>query len=241
MSLLVTGLSINLLSLQAQEPPQNSTSPIPSTQVTLTSAESEDTPEEKPNVNELLQNSTVFTNSIGMVLKKAGSLWIAAYETTQQEYQDVIGQNPSTFAGEDRPVDTVSWQDAVKFCSKLTEKEAVEEMLPDGYVYQLPTQSQWEAQVKGVPLSDAVTNSGQRRSGTSPVGSLNPNAAGIYDVRGNVAEWCDDSWDQSFRVLRGGSWEDWIEVNLRTDFRIFIEPTARKNTYGFRCVLVPGS
>jgi formylglycine-generating enzyme required for sulfatase activity len=71
------------------------------------------------------------------------------------------------------------------------------------------------------------------------VGSLAPSPGGLYDLRGNVAEWCADPADGTFRVLRGGSWADWIEVNLRPEFRVYAAPTEAKNTYGFRCVLVP--
>jgi formylglycine-generating enzyme required for sulfatase activity len=69
------------------------------------------------------------------------------------------------------------------------------------------------------------------------VGSLSPKN-GIYDLRGNVSEWCADPSGGPYRVLRGGSWEDWIEINLRLEFRVMVSPEDAKNTYGFRCVLV---
>lgn len=197
--------------------------------------------EEKPDVNEIIKSSTTFTNSIGMVLKKTGSgLWVSAYETTQTEFQEVMRSNPSAFSGGKRPVDSVSWQAATRFCSKLTEHEKGQEMLPDGYHYVLPTQAQWARLAGGVSLANAVTGSGTRRSSTAQVGSLSPSGDGLYDLRGNVAEWCADPADGAFRVLRGGSWADWVEVNLRPEFRIYAAPSEAKNTYGFRCVLTKG-
>jgi len=192
----------------------------------------------KPDVNELIRTATRFTNHVGMVLVKAGSLWVSEYEVTQKVYQEIIGSNPSVTRGEDHPVDSVSWNAAVQFCERLTASEYEHEMLPDGYEYRLPTQAQWEMLAAGVGLDQAVTSSRVTRSGTAPVGTLAPSAAGVYDLRGNVAEWCADPSDQAFRVLRGGSWRDWIEVNLRPEFRIFAPPTEAKDTYGFRCVLV---
>ena len=83
-----------------------------------------------------------------------------------------------------------------------------------------------------------MTSSSRQRSGTARVGTLPPSGAGLYDLRGNVAEWCSDPRDGAYRVLRGGSWADWIEVNLRSDFRIMVAPQDAKNTFGFRCILV---
>ena len=228
---LMLGLSTFLLAAQPQPP-----------------AETGPTPEEKPDINEIIKTSTVFTNSVGTVMKKTGSgLWVSVYETTQKEYQEVTDSNPSAFSGPKRPVDSVSWLDASGYCKRLTQHEKAEEMLPEGYIYTLPTQAQWESLAKGIPLSHAVTGSGSRRSATANVGSLSASSAGLYDLRGNVAEWCDDSAGglfpsaNSFRVLRGGSWADWIEVNLRIDFRVMVAPDDAKNTYGFRCVLIKGS
>ena len=195
--------------------------------------------EKKPDINEIIQSNDTFTNSVGTVLQKISSgLWISVYETTQKEYKNVTGSNPSSFRGDKRPVDSVSWQSASAFCSTLTDHEKARDMLPDGYRYALPSQAQWEQQAKGVPLANAVTSTTRQCSGTSDVGSLPPNGSGLYDVRGNVAEWCADPGDGAYRVLRGGSWTEWIEVNLRTDFRVMVAPNATQNTYGFRVSLV---
>jgi formylglycine-generating enzyme required for sulfatase activity len=195
--------------------------------------------EDKPDINEIIKTSNAFTNGVGMVLKKiSNGLWISAYETTQKQYGEVIGANPSSFRGDKRPVDSVSWQSALAFCKQLTDHEKAEGMLPEGYRYALLSQDQWEKQARTVPLANAVNSSSRERSGTADVGSLPPNGSGLYDLRGNVAEWCADPSDGAYRVLRGGSWQDWIDINLRTEFRVMVLPTDAENTYGFRCSLV---
>ena len=184
----------------------------------------------------------LFTNSVGMELVKIqGGYWAGKFEVTQKEYQKIMGSNPSAFGGERRPVDNVSWDEAMEFCRKMTEQDLKEKMLPDGYRYTLPTESEWEALVAGAELKDAVTSQGTPRGGTAPVGSLGANSLGLYDVRGNVSEFCLGDPDKPYRVLRGGSWQDWIEINLRIEFRTYCRPDERKNTFGFRCVLKAGA
>jgi formylglycine-generating enzyme required for sulfatase activity len=198
----------------------------------------------KIDIKELMKMDS-FTNSTGMVLVKTSPmLWAGKYEVTQEEYQKVVGSNPSQFRGERNPVDSVSWNDALKFCDELTKVERKEEMLPEGFAYTLPTQAQWESLMNGAQLKDAVTSSGATRSGTAPVGSLGPNSLGLFDTRGNLWEWCLDPQDKPFRVLRGGGWETFVEVNLRPEFRWFSKgPDDQQNNYGFRCILVgaPGA
>jgi formylglycine-generating enzyme required for sulfatase activity len=195
--------------------------------------------DDKPDSKELIK-LPAFTNSVGMeMVKISDSLWAGKYELAQQEYQKIIGNNPSQFQGDRNPVDSVSWNDAMSFCGKLTETERKEEMLPEGFVYTLPTQAQWESFAAGVELKDAATGSGTTRSGTSPVGSLGANSLGLHDVRGNVWEWCLDPQDKPYRVARGAAWDTSIEINLRPEFRWYGPPDDRKNTVGFRCVLVP--
>jgi formylglycine-generating enzyme required for sulfatase activity len=209
------------------------------TNAATASAEGE-TVKEKPDIKDLLA-LPAFTNSTGMIMVKiSDKLWAGKYELTQGEYQKVAGSNPSQFQSDCNPVDSVSWNDAMSFCQKLTEAEQKEEMLPEGFTYTLPTQAQWVSFAAGVELKDAVTGSGATRSGTSAVGSLGPNAAGLYDVRGNVWELCLDPQDKPFRVARGAAWNSFIEVNLRPEFRWYTNgPDDRKNTIGFRCVLAP--
>jgi formylglycine-generating enzyme required for sulfatase activity len=194
----------------------------------------------KPDIKELMALPE-FTNSSGIIMVKiSDKLWASKYEVTQKEYQKVAGGNPSQSTGDDHPVDSVSWSDAMSFCAKLTDTEREEEMLPEGMSYTLPTQAQWESFAAGVDLKDAVTGSGARRAGTSPVGSLGASGAGLHDVRGNVWEWCLDPQDKPFRVARGAGWDTFIEVNLRPEFRHYSNgPDEAKNNIGFRCVLAP--
>jgi hypothetical protein len=185
----------------------------------------------------------VLTNSIGMVLVKISpTLWAGKFEVTQGEYQTVMRSNPSQFVGENNPVDSVSWNDARSFCAKLTAIEKKEQMLPEGCAYELPTQAQWESLAAGAGLETAVTSLSATRTATAPVGSLGANSLRLHDVRGNVWEWCLDPQDKPFRVLRGGAWDTSQEANLRPEFRWYSTgPDDRKNTFGFRCVLVPAA
>lgn len=180
-----------------------------------------------------------YTNTLGMELVQVGGFWAARYETTQQQYRAIMGSNPSAFPGDQRPVDNVSWNEAMEFCRKLTESEISTNELPKGYTYSLPTEAQWDHLAASSSLDDSVTSAKSPRAGTSLVGSLGPNALGLYDVRGNVMEFCLGDPALAYRVLRGGSWQDRIEINLRLVFRNYCPPTEHKNTYGFRCVLLP--
>ena len=174
-----------------------------------------------------------------LLVKISPTLWAGKYEVTQEEYKKVAGSNPSQFAGDRNPVDSVSWSDAKDFCAKLDEAERKEEMLPEGFTYTLPTQAQWETLMADAKLSDAVTSEGKSRSGTAPVGSLGANNLGLCDTRGNVWEWCLDPQDKPYRVLRGAGWSSWIEINLRPEFCWYGDgPDQKKNTFGFRCVLL---
>ena len=183
-----------------------------------------------------------FTNDTGMVMVKVSeSLWAGAYEVTQQEYQKVMGSNPSKFAGGRNPVDSVSWTDAMTFCTKLSEAEAKVKKLPEGFAYTLPTQEQWESFAQQAELKDAVTSEKASRTGTATVGSLTATPPGLYDIRGNVWEWCLDSQNPASRVARGGAWNSWIDINLRRDFRWYGEPTFHNGATGFRCLLLESS
>ncbi|HEX5221633.1 MAG TPA: SUMF1/EgtB/PvdO family nonheme iron enzyme [Verrucomicrobiae bacterium] len=185
-----------------------------------------------------LMKLPAFTNDTGMIMVKlSDALWVSAYETTQEHYQKIAGSNPSKFPGPRNPVDSVSWNDAMDFCVKLTAAENEKKMLPEKFVYGLPTQAQWDALAAGADLKDAVTSSGTTRSSTAPVGSLGATGPGIYDIRGNVCEWCLDPQDMPYRVARGASWQNWIEINLRPEFRWYEAPEVRKETIGFRVVL----
>ena len=195
----------------------------------------------KVDFKELLSGAS-FTNSAGMIMVKISpTLWAGKYEVTQQEYQKVAGSNPSQFSGDQNPVDSISWTEAVGFCAALTDHERKAGMLADGFSYNLPTQAQWESLVADAQLKDAVSSESGTRSGTARVGSLAPNSLGLHDVRGNVQEWCLDPQDKPFRVLRGGAWDNATEVNLRPEFRWYSKgPDDRQASYGLRCILVGG-
>jgi formylglycine-generating enzyme required for sulfatase activity len=179
-----------------------------------------------------------FTNSVDMILLKVSDMWVGKYDVTQKEYQKIMGYNPSAFSGPDNPVDSVSWNDAMAFCQKMTDEDIKEMKIPDGYYYTLPTEDEWESFASDTSLDDAVTSlGGNNRTGTAPVGSMKPNGAGLYDTRGNVAQWTLGDDSKPYRVLRGGSWQDNIDINLRPAFRIYMAPDKSQNTFGFRVVL----
>ena len=201
--------------------------------------------------------------------------WMGKYEVTQGQYEAVMGNNPSTFkGGTNLPMESVSWLDASNFCAKLTERERHAGRLPTGYVYRLPTEAEWEyacragtttATAYGDSLSSSQANfNGENPYGgaakgaslgrTSKVGSYAPNAWGLYDMHGNVWEWCLDwysgslpsgsvidpkgSTSGSYRVNRGGSW-DYNGRYCRSASRYYGSPDYRDGDYGFRPVLAP--
>lgn len=181
--------------------------------------------------------------------------YIGRYEITQAQWQTVMGGNPSNFKGEDLPVEQVSWTDAHEFIKKLNERG-------DAFVYRLPTEAEWEYACHGGMTGDSMgtldalawyfNNSAGK---THPVGEKQPNAWGLYDTLGNVWEWCEDvyhdsyrgaptdgsAWltggDQKYRVLRGGSWID-NAFYCRTNERIRGTPDTRQRNSGLRIVAV---
>lgn len=164
--------------------------------------------------------------------------WLAKYELTQAAWTALMGSNPSDFRGAQNPVDTVSWNAAMEFCRRLNARERAAGRLPAGYTYTLPTEAQWEYACRagtttpfgGDPTLMAwfVTNSGavQPETGlwrltTHPVGQKQPNRWGVYDMHGNVSEWCLDWYGDypggsvvdptgpatgTAHVSRGGAW-----------------------------------
>jgi len=193
----------------------------------------------KPDIKELMQKGQ-FTNATGMVMTKiSDALWAGVYLVTQEDYTKVMGGNPSRFRNDRNPVDSVSWNDAMSFCARLADAETKEKMMPEGFTYTLPTQAQWENLAGGTSLANAVTSQTSNRGGAARVGTFPPNGLGLYDARGNLWQWCLDPADKPYRVLRGGAWNEWIEINLRFDFRWYSNgPEDRQNFYGFRVVLI---
>ena len=185
--------------------------------------------------------------------------WMGKYEVTQAQYEAVMGTNPAGFRGDNNPVEFVSWDDAMEFCAKLTEREQAAGSLPEGYEYTLPTEAQWEYACRAGTTT--ALNSGKNLSGynecpevdevawytynsnstTHPVGQKQANAWGLYDMHGNVLEWCLDwypGYENSMRVLRGGSYSS-LAFMCRSAYQGGSYPGSRWNYIGFRLALIP--
>ena len=195
---------------------------------------------------------------------------LSVTEVTQGQYEKVMGTNPSWFQksrvhGSDSsryPVEQVSWEDAVEFCKKLSD---LPQEKAAGRVYRLPTEAEWEYACRAgsktaysfgessKSLGDYALYGENSNGQTHPVGEKKANAWGLYDMHGNVWEWCSD-WDGdypkgavsdpvgpregSFRVFRGGGW--YYEAALcRSAYRLRIDPSSRSNSLGFRLALSP--
>ena len=183
--------------------------------------------------------------------------YIGRYEVTQKEWQAVMGDNPSKFYGDNLPVDYVSWNDCQDFINKLNQLT--------GLKFRLPTEAEWEFAARGGKQSKGYKYSGSDNIGvvawytgnsggkTHQVGTKEPNELGIYDMSGNVWEWCGDWYGSysssaqtnptgpssgSFRVLRGGSWYHSAR-DCRVSYRDYFNPSRRGSVSGFRVVLVP--
>lgn len=181
---------------------------------------------------------------------------LAAVPTTQAQYAEVTGQQPSTSRGDQLPVEGVSWWDAVRYCNALSRLEGLEpayrlgadqetvewDTSADGY--RLPTEAEWEhacrAGTTGArygALDDIAWYRGNSDERIHNVGGKQPNAWGLYDMLGNVWEWCWDIYDAevygTYRVLRGGGWfdEHW---SCRASVRRRSHPTHRIDDVGFR-------
>ncbi len=196
--------------------------------------------------------------------------WMGQYEVTQAEYLALMGVNPSGIPGATRPVERVTWFDARAYCAALTAQQVGN--LPAGFEYRLPTEAEWEYACRAGTTTEfyfgpelfcpqarfsfsihSNTSCGvAASSGTVPVGTYLPNSFGLYDMHGNVWEWCLDSYASysssamtdpfvtggPFRLFRGGSW--YYDSRLsRSAFRLSTFPDARVNDLGFRVVLAP--
>jgi formylglycine-generating enzyme required for sulfatase activity len=186
--------------------------------------------------------------------------FLGVTEVTQKQYQEVMGMNPSAFAGAQRPVDTVSWEDAVEFCERLSE---LPEEKKAGRVYRLPTEAEWEYACRAgsktafsfgddkSSLGDYAWISDNSDGKTQSVGEKKPNAWGLYDMHGNVWEWCSDWYGEhpgkavsdpegpekgSRRVHRGGSWR-FVAAYCRSARRGWRDPSGRSISFGFRVAL----
>ncbi len=196
-------------------------------------------------------------------VKLTKGLWITETEVTQAQW-NAVGltlrdvkdpKNPSSFRGDDLPVDSVSWDDCQEFCQKFSQLT--------GHRVRLPTEAEWEYACRAGTTTEYYTGDGDeafRKAGwdnakkdykTKPVGQLAPNAWNLRDMHGNLWEWCSD-WYGDYpthaqtdpvgpptgkeRVLRGGSWHD-PATRCRSSSRSSFEPALRSGDIGFRVVL----
>ena len=187
--------------------------------------------------------------------------YLGANAVTQGQYEAVTGTNPSAFknAGPDAPVESLTWAEAVAFCKKLTERERMAGRLPAGLAFALPTEAQWEYACRAGTTDSTAGNLDamawyDKNSGktTHPVGQKFPNAWGLYDMNGNVSQWCAD-WYGPYpgngatdptgpetgvgHINRGGGWCDGAEL-CRPATRFYSSPELRLNFLGFRVALV---
>ena len=193
--------------------------------------------------------------------------YMGVYQVTQEQWQAIMGNNPSHFKGErNLPVEKVSWDDCQEFLRKLSDQ--------DGHSYRLPTEAEWECACRagttapfyfGHTISTNQANydgnypygnskKGIYRQKTTPVGSFPGNAWGLYDMHGNVWEWCQDGYDPNYyknspredppgpaqgsrRVIRGGGW-DGDGLDCRSAVRSWSGRDSRGSGLGFRVAAV---
>ena len=200
---------------------------------------------------------------------------LGKYQVTQAQWKAVaafpqvnkeLKLDPSRFKGDNRPVEQVSWEDAVEFCDRLSQYT--------GRTYRLPSEAEWEyacraGSAKPFAFGDTITTNevnydgnytygnapkGEYRGRTTPVGTFQPNAFGLYDMHGNVWEWCQDSWHSNYKgaptdgsawldneessnrkLLRGGSWDS-FPASCRSASRILNDLDNINYGIGFRVV-----
>ena len=183
---------------------------------------------------------------------------IGKYAVTQAQYQAVMGNNPSNFKGAQNPVESVNWHDAIAFCKKLSQRT--------GQKVRLPSEAEWEYAAKGGNQGKGYEYSGSNYLGdvgwftdnsggkTHPVGQKKANELGIYDMSGNVWEWCEDVWYGNYngaptdgtawlvgggrnrRIWRGGSWLNFA-YRCRSANRLEGDTDDRNSYLGFRVVI----
>jgi formylglycine-generating enzyme required for sulfatase activity/TolB-like protein len=201
------------------------------------------------------------------------SFHMSIHPVTQREWFEVMGTNPSHFRGDNLPVENVSWFEAIEYCNRRSLREGLTpvyrgsgnnitvDWTANGY--RLPTEAEWEFAAKGGNNAFLITEysgsnnvdavawfSGNSGNRTQPVGTKAPNSLGLYDMSGNVWEWCWDWYGTypssaqtdprgpasgSARVLRGGSWIS-TAANVRSACRLNNTPTTRGSNIGFRVV-----
>jgi formylglycine-generating enzyme required for sulfatase activity len=198
---------------------------------------------------------------------EVNNFFMGRYPVTQAQYQAIMGKNPANFPGDKRPVETVSWDEAVEFCTKLSQKT--------GKTYRLPSEAEWEYACRartttpfyfGETITTELVNydgsfpyasapKGERVGETTDVGKFPPNSFGLYDMHGNIWEWCQDTYKDNYekvptdgrayesgnnnhyRLLRGGSWFN-VARYCRSAVRNSRPRAYRYSHVGFRVVAV---
>jgi formylglycine-generating enzyme required for sulfatase activity len=182
-------------------------------------------------------------------VRLAEGFWIGRTEVTQAQWQAVMDANPSQFKGGERPVERVTWDEAMEFCRRLTETERTAGRLPAGAVYTLPTETQWEYACRAGTMTPSASATQMRATSwlhnehnhqTQMVGKLAENAWGIADLVGNVAEWCldEDPEVPQQRIARGGSYDTSLLDTEIFSLADAIHFEARNPSVGFRIVLI---
>ncbi len=192
--------------------------------------------------------------------------WLGRTEVTQEQLQAVMEHLPpqSQFRGSDRPAERISWLSAMEFAARMTERERAAGRLPEGYVYLLPTEAQWEYACRagstglfGGELEEVAWFAANSAGQTHPVGRRKPNAWGFHDMHGNVFEWCLDGFHSypgghvvdlfigydgpsaaMSRMVRGGAWNSTIGMS-RAAYRVRYPVNYTGPGVGFRLALVP--
>jgi formylglycine-generating enzyme required for sulfatase activity len=188
--------------------------------------------------------------------------WLAKTEITQRQWGFLMDRNPSKTKGENLPVESVSWVEAVSFCRQLTEREKAAGRLPSGYRFTLPTEAQWEyacragTTEKYAGTLDMMAWYSNNSDGHSHgVAEKQANAWGLFDMHGNVWEWCLD-WYGDYpggavndpagpptgtnRVCRGGGWSNSARI-CRSSYRGWDVPNSSFDVLGFRIALIPSA
>ncbi len=181
---------------------------------------------------------------------------LSKFQITQELYLSVISTNPSIFQGKNKPVESVSWYDSIAFCNALSDLNGFEkyysvdvvsetvEIVKKANGYRLPTDAEWEYScragsrlVQYGPIDEISWFEGNSESTTHDVGLKKPNDFGLFDMLGNVWEWCWDVYDPevygSYRVFRGGGWCDTARGCLASNRRRS-HPTYKVDDLGFR-------
>jgi hypothetical protein len=191
---------------------------------------------------------------------------LGQYEVTQSQYRKLMGDNPSTFRGHyNLPVETVTWEQAVEFCKRLTREEHVAGRLAEDYEYRLPTEAEWEYAARAgtdtrfffgkdsSKIGEYAWTKSNSEAKTHIVGKKSPNPYGLHDIYGNVFEWCYDWYGEypnmpidnysgpetgEARVLRGGYYDQAAD-EMGAGIRGGHKPVVKSPAIGFRICLAP--